>query len=285
MHCIDPFWRILLAAWESLKMPFVPVSGQHAIQEVVFIVHFDQPLAGDVLDRIFGLRDELANDLPNADRPPFFPFAIGPNGHGSALMPAAPVSIQSFKRDGSLDWRLHAAADFVAVNCLSYSRWELVYVQAKKYLSSALSALIDVDINIKSIVLQYIDSFKFEGELKNYSVFELIDRDSGYIPPAFSPSSHFWHVHIGQYENLDTCIGGSLLNRVHLDSVQTGDIVEAKIDSTHQYFLDEGVPRRPSDFEGLQEELFNKLHLKNKSTLKEILTDEVQKTIGLAESE
>lgn len=271
-------------------MPFVPISGQHAIQEVVFIVHFDRPLAGEELDRIFELRDELANDLPKAERSPYFQFAIGTNGPSGSVMPsasfaAAPVSIQSFKRDGSLDWRLHAAADFVAVNCLSYSRWELVYVQAKKYLSAAMGSLIESEINIKSIVLQYIDSFKFEGDLKKYSVFDLVDRKSGYIPTSFSPNSHLWHVHVGQYESLDTEVTGSLLNRVHLDSMEAAGLVETKIDSTHQYFLEESVARKPYNFEDLQEELFAKLHLKNKSTLKELLTKQVQKIIGLVEVE
>ena len=270
-------------------MPFVPISGQHAIQEVVFIVHFDRPLGGEELDRIFELREVLANDLPKAERAPFFQFAIGSNGPGGQVMPtpfaAAPVSIQSFKRDGSLDWRLHAAADFIAVNCLSYSRWELVYVQARKYLSAAVATLTEAEINIKSIVLQYIDAFRFEGSLDEYSVFDLIKKESGYLPAAFSPNSHFWHVHVGQYETLDTRVGGSLLNRVHLDSVESAGLMEAKIDSTHQYFLDESVLRKPSDFEALQEELFAKLHLKNKSTLKEILTDDVQKLIGIVEVE
>lgn len=265
-------------------MSFKPVGDRHAIMEVVFQLVFLREFQAKELNRLAEAHEEWKSDLPKIERPTVFQFAIAPEGGISPDQPepAAPVLFKSFKRDGGLGWQLAAQHNWIAVNCLAYSRWAAVSRQAKGLLAKALSQVTSVDNPLTSISLQYVDKFLWEGNPDDYRANDLLNTDSGFFPESFNPTFPAWHHHRGEFsfhENEE--IPHRILNRVHLDAAFEDKVPFVKVDTVMRVDLKNAIAQDNSDIEKLMDKFFDSLHLENKKLLSEVINAKAKKAISL----
>jgi uncharacterized protein (TIGR04255 family) len=268
-------------------MGFRPVGERHAIQEVVFILNFARPIDALEMDRFYNSHDLWKAELPKSERPQVFQFFVGPGGSNGIPPPPPPASIapsifQSFRRDGALEWQMQANQNWLAVNCLSYSRWDAVSKQALNLLEKGVGAFQSDGLPILSTTLQYIDTFVWEGEFSDYDTKGLLKPNSKLLPNGFSPHGPAWHYHSGTFDMSGSQNSGRrLMRRIHIDSQIEGSTSVTRMDiSLTSDFLDDagGLKIILKDQINVEMEW---LHRENKKLLSEIISQDMQKRILL----
>jgi len=223
-------------------------------------------------------------DLPKIERPQVFQFSIGDQAVEAAPTPPpiSPAIFQSFKRDGSIDWQLKIDDSFVSINCLSYSRWDAISRQAKSLFEKVLGLLLDDGNRLQNVALQYIDSFIWFGDIIDYDVDYLFNRDSGFLPEKFKPTSPFWHYHVGEFEYFEQHeIPRRILDRVHMDAVEDANAAKVRIDTLLRAEFRNGADPTLSNVRNILQDTFDALHLRNKSILSNLICRDLQQQISL----
>jgi len=193
----------------------------HAIREAVFLVVLSAPPSGEQIRAFleFG-KKELAAELPAAEEYQIgIPMTAGPGRPDISMTFGAGASLQAFKQDGTLAWRLMVQQNQVVVNCLDYERWETVWPRAKGYLQRACTFFVDEEHQIGGASLQYINAFHWMRPEVLPDLTSLLRVDSDRIPRAFwAHRSKEWHLHQGWFDEVGEPEKGRILSREHLTS-------------------------------------------------------------------
>jgi uncharacterized protein (TIGR04255 family) len=266
---------------KAYLMPFRPLSDRHAIQEVVFVLHFSRRFSFEEMETFAKAHDRWQGELPKLSRDAVTLMVA--RGPAPPEVPSRGTTFESFKQDGTPAWRMKASDNWLAVNCLAYSRWADIWVQARSLLQRG-AEVIAAEVNpVTGLTLQYIDVFVWEGDVADYDLGELLRRDSEFIPPSIWGKGTFWHLHQGwfRYEGLPQ--GGSrLLERMHLDAVTQGEAPVVKFDNTLRLDLREGIASAELfGDDALVSRIFEQLHYANKVALRAYLNDAIIEGIGL----
>jgi uncharacterized protein (TIGR04255 family) len=268
-------------------MGFRPLGERHAIQEVVFILNFVRPIDALEMERFSGSHDLWKAELPKSVRPEIFQVFLGPGGPNAISPPPPPASIapsifQSFRRDGALEWQMQANQNWLAVNCLSYSRWDAVSKQSLGLLERGIAAFQSEGLQIVSVTLQYIDTFVWEGIFSDYDTGGLINPNSRLLPKEFNPHGPAWHYHSGAFDLAEAKSSGRrLMRRIHIDSQVEGPTSVTRMDiSLSSDFLDDLGGLKFIAISQINSEM-QWLHGENKKILSEILSKDMQKRISL----
>jgi len=261
-------------------MPFKPIGERHAIQEVVFIVGFARNFTPVEVERVVANHTLWKSDLPKLERMNLFQIAIGdvPPDHAPAPRPAV---FKSFKRDGSVDWQLQVRDSWLAVNCLSYSRWDAVSHQAKSLLEKVLGLVIDENNPLTHVSLQYIDTFVWDGDAQEYDIDLLVNRSSGFYADGFRPASKSWHYHQGEFEFPVAEPTHRILKRIHLDATDDEAGTKVKIDTVLRTDFMNNVTPTIEGVRGLVDRTLEGLHIKNKTILATLINKDAQDNISL----
>lgn len=265
-------------------MPFRPIGERHAIEEVVFMVGFKRNFSATEIERVVEQHALWKSDLPKLLRPQMIQviFDADQNQEAEPSPPIMPAAFQSFKRDGSVDWQLKIEDNVIAVNCLSYSRWDAISHQAKTLLEKVLGLILDEGNSLQNVTLQYIDSFIWSGDLTGYNVDALFNRESGFFPNNFKPIGPLWHFHQGEFEYFEgDPVPKRILDRIHLDATQAAGEAKVRIDTTLRSDFNGGVEATLDKVREVTQSTLNLLHSRNKVVLERLICDEMQQQISL----
>jgi uncharacterized protein (TIGR04255 family) len=268
-------------------MGFRPLGERHAIQEVVFILNFARPIDALEMDRFSSSHDLWKAELPKSLRPEVFQVFVGHGGPNGMPPPPPPASIapsifQSFRRDGGLEWQMQANQNWLAVNCLSYSRWDAVSKQSLNLLERGVEAFQSEGLPVVSITLQYIDTFVWEGAFSDYDTKGLLNSDSKLLPKEFGPHGPAWHYHSGAFDMSEAQNSGRrLMRRIHIDSQIEGLTSVTRMDiSLTSDFLDDTGGLKVVATDQINPEM-EWLHGENKKLLSEIISQDMQQRVSL----
>lgn len=192
------------------------------------------------------------------------------------------VFFDSYKRDGSVDWRLQFRDNLCAVNCLTYTRWVDIGERTISLLRRAAAVLQMSDNPIRAVQLQYIDRFNADAGA-NYDLSQLLRKDSELLPPALWERGALWHVHEGWFTTSDLPLGASrVLEVVNLSGLQEGSgSYFVQIDALHKAEFPSGREFVDAMSEGLVDQTFENLHQKNKALVLSLLQESVAAQISL----
>lgn len=263
-------------------MPFNPIGDRHAIQEVVFIVGFARDFTPEEVEGVVARHSLWKSDLPKLERMNVIQIAFGDKPPDDGPRVAGPAVFKSFKRDGSVDWQLQVRDSWIAVNCLSYSRWEAVSRQAKSLLEKVLGLVIDESNLLSHISLQYIDTFVWDGDDQEYDIDLLVNRSSGFYADGFRPASRSWHYHQGEFEFPEGEPTHRILKRIHLDATEDEARAKVKIDTVLRTDFKNGVLPTVDSVRSLVDRTLENLHTKNKAILATLINQEAQDKILLS---
>ena len=271
---------------------YLPYSGQHSIQEAKIALHFLRESGQQDVERAQGaaetdLRDELPRssefreiagtfDVTRQDAP--VPIPYGP-------MQLTGFEISKVKGDGRPARALRLVNNLLEVSVSDYERWEITRDDSLRYFQTALSVL-PLDSNpVMAVNLQFIDRYTFNGPPHDVDVSLLFRDGSDYIARHCYASGPLWHCHTGWFESSDGD-GGRVLHHLNIGSNIVDLSPAATVD--HNVVFQFGVPRQsmgtlfepPNETDGISD-ILDRLHERNKTILRELLTQEMQSEIGL----
>lgn len=268
-------------------MAFNPISGQHAIQEVVFGIVPAHPFTQPEIEIVAQAHSNWKDQLPKVSRGQFFDITIGPIGPmpGPSQAPSPVLDFERINPDGTLSWRLHVESRAIFVNCLSYEGWDNAWPKARNFLKLALQHATKQRKNgVKSTIFQVIDVFDWTGDKADYNAMQLFRQGSELVPDSMFRSGPLWHLHQGRFfESPSLPLSAyRVLERVNIDSAENeANQYSTRVDVFQDLQL--GSPISTSDFmmTGL-EAAFKYLHDKNKDVVRALLTEDMSKRIGLS---
>tara|TARA_R110000868_G_C10919814_1_gene765590 strand:- start:1162 stop:1977 length:816 start_codon:yes stop_codon:yes gene_type:complete len=266
-------------------MAFRPINDQrHAITEVVFGARLSSAPTPGAIEEMVALHATFKDELPRLSKGATFALYFG-----DAVPPDAPpstVAFESFKPDGTHAWRLRIEGDKILVNCLDYSRWDQVSAKAYELLNKISAPLFASNATIEQILLQYLDRFEWQGDRAAYDAGQLLKPDSAMMPAHIFDRGPLWHCYQGWFFDIAAERHQRVLERVQITSaLESGEDTKllVTIDDFMQLKMEE-----PLSFEqafrnenGTAKPLFELLHANNKSTLNQLLTDEMTNRIEL----
>lgn len=280
---------------------FSPIYDKHAISEVAIFFEFTRHFTNDDISNLEDLKRILYKDLPVHDD--IFTIEMRFSGkEDQKSQPQIPdkagfeLKKFSYLEDDSrkLDWMLRVTDKTISVHCLEYVRWDGFINKASEYFVKAFKKINLSGNEFKSVVLKYIDKFKYSGTDENYDITELFASDNTYIAPyVLANADCRWHNHIGWFESYSEDI--EILNQVSIDAARTG----TNADSSHITTIDHNailkrkgeqialplampIDNGDDNFKSLIDAL-DFLHDLNKSVIGNMLSSNMKKKIHLNE--
>ena len=260
-------------------MSFEPCNENHAITEVVFAVVGLSGFTYDDRSRVKAAHPEWKALLPGQEEPVFNIAVAAPGADQPPPMP--PLAFTRFRADGGVDWRLLLDTNALVVNCGSYTRWEEVWTIVRGLFADVAGVLHSQEEKIKSVVLEYLDVFRWIGD-DRYDVRSLL-QEGGSVPPHIFERGPSWHLHQGWFVDAKEPVPGRILQRMHIDSAADAGHGQVRFNTHHRFDLQD-TPDLQGTFaepDSLVDGLFSRLHGISKTLLADFLTPEMAQRINL----
>lgn len=261
--------------------PVRPVKPDHSINEVVFVLTFSKSLSDENFNALTQLEDFLKDDLPKMELQQG--AGIRFNSANQQMEPLPPKTLAlSFKHytDDTFDWALRAEGNFIAINCLDYSEgWKNIWPKVHRYLNHTTQKLVNTELSIESLSLQYIDRFIYEGQMDCYETSTIFDEKSEYLNSKVTKVGPYWHIHQGWFVSIKE-LSSRILNILNITATIADKEHHTTIDHSATVQFKQKITNHKTLFkETIQGETtvdyyFNLLHDENKKILSELLNKE-----------
>lgn len=268
---------------------FEPIHAAHAIEQVVFVLRVERPLdeASFSNAREAVKQFKVESDMPGQAEIQAFGLAIGP--FGQAPLPQSPIAGFALHRmcaDGSIEKELRIERDSVTFRTSLYTRWDTVWLQARNYFE-ALVPIYAANARIVGISLNYVDKFKWAGDLTGCNTGILLQSDSKYLCPYVFEAKDFWHSHTGAFIRVNESTKRLLnVNVDYLDENRPDDLRRVVSITTVLTDLMNQPGYEPSEIaagDAIQflDSHMQGLHVFGKEILGNIINNEMSKRIAL----
>lgn len=268
-----------------------PIKGRNAIESASFFLVLNQPVDPATTERLKRALEQLKDELPGV-APQQLGFVI--NFVGGLPQPVAQAGGGALTRfasaiDGTHTWRAEANGNLIQVTCGDYTDFQEVWARAERYLR-ALASVVSPDIGVVEVGFQIVDKFTYQAGLteNSYLVNELFRDDSPFVTGHARESGLLWHVFQGWFESVG---GATMLHQVNIANTNATEVDQkfaAVID--HRIVVRWMTSPAPALSELLgpaSEEarslagLVLRMHSRNVTVMKQVLTDQKQQDIGL----
>lgn len=262
-----------------------PLRGRNALEAAVFAVELRMPPSPQAIPAIREALRQYENELPGEQ-------VSQPNGFVIAMGAGVPPFGEAFrffaKPNGEHSWRVQLTANVLQVACFDYTRFDLVWPQAMRYLYAMLAAA-DADSVVTSISHQYVDKFVYRDgmPLEEYIMEELFSRDSPYLTDNSWKNGPLWHVYQGWFSDVEP--NSRVLHQLNITNTELGphkigSIVDHRCvqQAAHGYQMTANAMAAMQNSEaGSLDATMRKLHTLNKEVLKQLLQTKKLHEIGM----
>jgi len=270
------------------KGHFEPIHAAHAIEQVAFLLQMGEPLD----EKSFKEACEIAikqfkneSDMPGQPEFKRLAFSIGPEMPLQSP-PPPPFLLNRIAADGTPEKELRIENNLISFTTYRYTRWEDIWSQARKYFE-ILIPIYSSKSNVGAVGLNYIDKFKWVGELSECKTNSLMRSGSKYLCPHIFEANDFWHSYTGAFIRADKNTKRLLnVNVDYLDEIRSGDvrrlvaITTVLTDLMNQPGYDP-IKLNSNDFLSYLDERMQKLHVFGKEVFSNTINDEMSKRIAL----
>lgn len=273
---------------------FEPLHDAHAIDQVAVGLHFDGPLDDGAMRGLLKASASFKNDLPGVSDLQTVTLAFG-NFPGGVLPNPRPTVGRSFKLtrpDGTVERELRLEVNAITYQTSAYTRWVKVWEDAWKFIS-VVQPLYLSGCKLAAFSLNYVDKFRWTGEITRYSPKAVLRLGSRYVSPHIFDSSDLWHSYTGAFirvsertkrlMNLNVdCIdqpesNGSPRRIIQITTTLTDMLNQAGYTPTTDISTDSALE--------FTQNVFSDLHRFNKELIADVINDDMCKRIGLKEVE
>lgn len=271
---------------------FEPIHEAHAIEHVVFVLQFEPPLVDTFFSKARNAAEQFMPALPGRVEFQGVTLAFGPAG---AIPPTPPAEMVLpgviFRRiapDGIVENELRVERTSITFITTLYTRWDKVWSQASEYFN-ALVPIYAAQARITGINLNFVDKFKWVGDLTKCSPNLLLRAKSKYLCPHVFEVEDLWHSHTGAFiwfdKNTKRLIN---INVDYLDENRTDGmsrVVSITTVMSHQFNQPEyeACDVEEKDIIQFVNTHMQALHVLGKDIIGNIINDEMSKRIALIE--
>jgi uncharacterized protein (TIGR04255 family) len=276
-----------------------PIHENHAIDVMAALVTFSQPIPNLLLNKALKRSEDasFAAGLRSRHRTAGIAVVIDSVGVSSGAAPPMYGRIFNSLVEGEettagpprLAEQLQVTPTQIIYRTWSYVSWTWQIERMKTLMGPAISTVQD-SVSFAMQRLEYLDRFRFEGDLSDIELTSLLRAGSPLIAPHVFSRTDLWHSHTGAF--LPSPDGVKRLEQVFIDcidepAISTPDTPKTRwinvMTAREDRFPEDGVdePERNCDF------IFNRfdqLHSELKETFGSVVTDDVARRIYLRES-
>lgn len=263
---------------------FEPLNKGHAISEATFFFEFDN-IPAAALTSMLEAYPHVADILPRNDPMPGMVFEQSSAGFSMNQVPGA--EWKHFRPDGNPDWLARITPNSVSVHCMEYTRWTEVWPRVYGILAHIFRACDDQFLPLLNVGLRYVDRFDFKGSAAQYDANQLVRRNSPHVAQQVLARGFRWHNYTGWFERSEK-LGLDVLQQLNIDAIEQVGTKLPIVSITHasllrgQGFGDLDSFRRFTHMDNSQIAQFMSIaHDNNHKLLREVLTDDMLKRIGL----
>ncbi|MBX5181677.1 TIGR04255 family protein [Rhizobium sp. NZLR5] len=257
----------------SEKAHFRPLNEDHAVAGVKFAVVLNQvlhPQAVSAAENAHGIWQE---GLPAASA-----SDVGVDVGGRQLK--APGVLFAFLRpDGTANWSMQIGGNKIEVECNLYSRWDRVWMTAGGYLSAALAVVSQAQENLSLMMTELTVRDVFVAQNRPYQLSQLI-KVGEYLPRRVLSDGPLWHCNTGWFDDAQAGTNSHLHN-LNCDAAPANSEVAITMMHFQQKRIQEPLSVRELSSKNFLGSEMKVLHDKNKTLLREVLTQEMLDRIGL----
>ena len=175
---------------------FEPIHSAHSIEQVAFVIQFDQEFNDQTLIKLRLAAEQFKDDLPGVTEIQSIGFAFGIQIAPTQQSQVAGLVRKSVGRDGALECELRMDKTGITFVTTRYTRWNSAWEQVNKYLEVLLPIYLE-KANLLAIGLNYVDKFAWEGDANKCNPALLLQKDSKYVCKHIFETKEFWHSHTG----------------------------------------------------------------------------------------
>jgi len=254
-----------------------PISEKHAIEVASFIVVFEHPFEANIIAALPGLHAKLKGDYP----------VFNPTNTMEVRVEGADVSqnavlsgglFQSLLPDRRPSWTLRVQDNTIVVSCTDYKRWGDVSTKALNHIKAAITFVNSETNAVSNVIYQIVYRFVADSQDK-YNINQVFQVQSPYLTAQVVNAGRLWHVYQGWFEDKEK-FNGKLLNVLNLSTAENPVGITTTID--HAAHLRFSSPKAIGEFDDIFiRNAFDELHKCNKSIIRNLLTSDQLKAIGL----
>ena len=202
-----------------------PIHENHAIDVMAAVLTFSEPIPIRLLSRALKLSEDaaFAAGLRSRHSMTGVQFTIGSRGVSAGAN--VPVRGQTFNASfpvgeegpaSRISEQLQVDQGAVIYRTWSYVSWDWQIKRMRELMSPALEVTKDA-VAIGTQRLEYLDRFRFEGEIGEADVRAVLRADSRFVAPHVFTRTDLWHSHTGAF--LPTADSAKRLIQVHIDAL------------------------------------------------------------------
>ena len=261
-------------------MAFEPCNEDHAITEAVFAVVSSGQFTSDDRSSVKAAHPKWDALLPRLQEGGVLNIAVAAPDADMPPPPIPPLSFARFRADGEVEWQLTLNADALVVNCGAYTRWQDVWTISRDLFADVTEVLRSRQ-QIRAVVLQYVDAFRWIGDAP-YDARNLL-RAGDAVPQGIFQRGSIWHLDQGWFVDAEQPVTGRILQRMHISSTAEEGQHQVRF-ATHLRFDLRDTPDLQGAFAEPKpsiDNLFGCIHTSSKALLAEFLTPEMKQRINL----
>lgn len=169
-----------------MTLSFKPINDAHAIVELVFFFNFSSSFKNEVFSKLNkNLKDKhskFSKDTPVYRLEHQVKMNSQNNPSVDSKQTLSGFELESFDKDGALDWGLSISDNKLLIHCLNYSTWEKVWEEAFSYISEVFETIFyDDSFIISNFGLKYLDKFIYSGKVESYLATDLFRRENRFL--------------------------------------------------------------------------------------------------------
>lgn len=257
-----------------------PISEKHAIDVASFIVFFEHPFEANIVDSLPGLHERLKADYPTFNLSKTMEVNLTGNEISQKVGVSSGGVFQKIREDGRPTWTLRVEGNTIVVSCTEYQRWNDISSKALDHIKAAI-AFVKSDGNaVSSLIHQIVDRF-VTANRDEYDISQVFNTQSPYLTGQALKAGKFWHVFQGWFDD-KTELGGKLLNVLNLSTAENPANISITTTIDHAAHLRFNSPKALDELDDkFIRTAFDELHEANKSVIRQLLTNDQLKAIGL----
>lgn len=258
-----------------------PVAGDHAIQQVIFAIDWDQPLqSSDFIAKFEATCPEiLKKDFLSPKKATGITVQFTDGVQSVSHNEIAGLNFERHNSFGAITRFVSLSKENFLIGFNEYTRWAEIFAIAKQYLESAFSNDLN-SLPIASFGLQYTDVFDWKSDKSLLDYECVFNKESPYLPKHALGLKDLWHSHHGYFETLGKPFNSKILDNVNINVVDNGAIRSVQITTSHRVMLNDALWGY-NDHKENHYQLLDDLHQRNKRIIKEMLSKEVLERINL----
>ncbi|MFO1210541.1 MAG: TIGR04255 family protein [Amaricoccus sp.] len=268
---------------ERKAVTWEPFTAQHAIERVRIVLHFTQAIQPKQVSSLAALVEAKRAELELGPQTSTNTNVVELDASTGEARISKQPSGWSFSKTTSEGAPVEAVLlnpQFLLYEAATYDHWEDFWPRYNA-ITSDLRARIQSDINVRAVALEYLDRFRFEGDIGAAEPGLLVrDPIVGSLPDSVRSGRELWHVHRGWFEGEEP--RRYLVNQ-NFDAQSVQDPEGAEVRSIA---LATKVERQSAtgdlDISSLPDDI-DIMHTLSKRVVRETLSDDMCKRVGLAE--